>query len=99
MSRRSQIDGPLAEALARGETLAKAAEVAGCSVATAKRRWSEPAFRRRVIEVQEEGRRERAAVTYASWPPRPRPCPTPYHPRDQARMKRTLRQNAGALPC
>jgi hypothetical protein len=67
VSRRSQVDQPLAEALARGETLAKAAEVAGCSLATAKRRWAEPEFRRRVIAVQEDGRRERQAIMHASW--------------------------------
>jgi len=31
-------------------------------------------------------------------PPRPRPCPAPYHPRDHPRMKPTSRENAGALP-
>jgi hypothetical protein len=67
MSRRNQIDGPLAEALARGETLSRAAESAGCSLATAKRRWAEPEFRRRVIAVQEEGRRDRQARQHASW--------------------------------
>src|SRR5829696_9387541 len=67
MSRRTQIDGPLAEALARGETLTSAAESAGCSLATAKRRWAEPQFRRRVVEVQEEGRRDRQARQHASW--------------------------------
>jgi hypothetical protein len=58
---------PLGTTLARGDTLSKASEAAGCSLATAKRRWAEPAFRQRVIQAQEDGRRQRQAIVYASW--------------------------------
>lgn len=67
MGRRSQVDQRLAEELANGQTLAKAAEAAGCSVRTAERRWAEPAFRHLVIQLQEDGRREREAHLHATW--------------------------------
>jgi hypothetical protein len=67
MGRRTQIDQPLAEALARGETLAKAAQAAGCALATAKRRWQEPGFRALVVQLQHDARRERQALLHATW--------------------------------
>lgn len=57
----------MAEQLSRGNTLAKAAEAAGCSLNTAKRRWAEPWFRNLVIQLQEDARREREAYLHAAW--------------------------------
>lgn len=67
MGRRSQIDQRLAEELARGQTLAKAAEAAGCSQRTAERRWAEPDFRDLVIRLQEDARKEREALLRLAW--------------------------------
>jgi hypothetical protein len=67
MPRRSQVDRPLAEALARGETQQMAAEAARCSLNTVKRRWAEPAFRRLVHQIQQEQAQMRQALLYSSW--------------------------------
>jgi hypothetical protein len=67
MARRSQIDRLLAEQLSRGLTLKAAAEAAGCSEKTAKRRWAEPGFRKLVIALQDDARRQREGIVYASW--------------------------------
>jgi hypothetical protein len=67
VGRRSQIDQLLAGELARGQTQAKAAEAAGCSLATVKRRWAEPAFRELVRRIQTQQRQERDAALRYFW--------------------------------
>lgn len=67
MGRRSQIDQRLAEELARGQTHAKAAEAAGCSLSTVKRRWREARFKELVRQVQTEQRQERSAALLLFW--------------------------------
>lgn len=46
-------DARLVAALARGVRLVDAADEAGISARTAQRRWSDPAFRRRVADAQD----------------------------------------------
>jgi hypothetical protein len=67
VGRRSQVDQRLAEELARGATLAKAAQAAGCSQRTAERRWAEPEFRQLVIRLQEDARKECEALLRHAW--------------------------------
>jgi hypothetical protein len=59
--RRKRGDDALAMALARGLTLRDAAISAGVGERTATRRWSEPAFRKRVQELR-ASTMERAAA-------------------------------------
>ena len=49
---RRNIDDLLAAELARGKTLQAAALAVGCGEKTARRRWANPAFRRRVMELR-----------------------------------------------
>jgi hypothetical protein len=55
------------EAFAAGKKAAEAAEAAGCSVATAKRRWARREFKDAVIELQKEQIRQREARRYEVW--------------------------------
>ncbi len=52
--RKTQADEPLAINIAAGMTVIEAAEAAGVSQRTAHRRLNDPAFRRRVTELQAE---------------------------------------------
>jgi hypothetical protein len=51
---RRNADEALAVALAAGQTLRAAATAAGIGERTATRRWADPGFRRRVVELRAE---------------------------------------------